>query len=70
MAEAGKTYNKDDTVEQDGNYVCVPCGYNRYFRKGEQFTECMSCLSGTKDGHEEFAAGLELWEKSPDQKPQ
>ncbi len=70
MAEDKLTYNKGDVVKDNGNYVCVPCGYNRYFRQGEQFTECMSCLSGTTNGHEEFAAGLELWEKSPDQKPQ
>jgi len=64
------TYNKGEVVNDDGNYVCVPCGYNRYFRKGEVFTECMSCLSGTKAGDEEFAEGLELWERSLDQKLQ
>ncbi len=65
MTDEPKTYNKGDIVEADGDYVCVPCGYNRHYRKGEQFSECISCLSGTKDGHEDFAEGLELWEKRP-----
>lgn len=68
MESTEKTYNKGDVVEEDGDYVCVPCGYNRYFRMGEQFTECMSCLSGTSDGHEEYVQGLELWEKVSEQK--
>lgn len=68
MADKNTTYNKGDAVEESGNYICVPCGYHRFFRKGEQFTECMSCLSGTINGHEEFAEGLELWEKMQEQK--
>lgn len=70
MTDAPATYSKGQTVDQDGNYVCVPCGYHRYFRRGEEFTECISCLSGTKDGHEDFAEGLELWERAADQTPQ
>lgn len=70
MAGVDKTYNRGDPVEDSGEYVCVPCGYHRYFREGEQFTECLSCLSGSKDGHEDFAAGLELWEKAPSQQLQ
>lgn len=59
------TYSKGETVKSDGDYVCVPCGFNRHFREGEQFTECMSCLAGTKHGDDEYAEGLELWEKAP-----
>ncbi|MBI4089971.1 MAG: hypothetical protein HY421_01065 [Candidatus Kerfeldbacteria bacterium] len=70
MAELNTTYNRGDDVTEDGEYVCVPCGYHRYFRQGEQFTECMSCLSGTQDGHEDYAEGLELWEKAANQAPQ
>lgn len=70
MAEEAGSYNKGDAAPDDANYVCVPCGYNRYFRKGEVFTECMSCLSGTPHGEDEYAEGLELWEKAPDQTPQ
>lgn len=61
------TYNRDDIVQEDGDYVCVPCGYRRHYVKGEKFSECMSCLAGTKDGHEDYAEGLELWEKTSDQ---
>ncbi len=69
MTDQNKTYNKGDVVNESGNYICVPCGYHRFFRQGEQFTECMSCLSGTLNGHEEFAAGLELWEKMTEPLP-
>lgn len=58
-----KTFNKGDTVPEAGEYVCSPCGYRHTYAQGEQFTECMSCMSGTPDGHDEFVEGLELWEK-------
>lgn len=57
-------FNKGDEVLEDGEYVCSPCGYHHTFHKGEQFTECLSCMSGTPEGHEEFVEGLELWEKA------
>lgn len=63
MEEQKKTYNRGDAVEKEGRYVCVPCGFRRHFQQGETFTECISCLGGTSDGPEEFAEGLELWEK-------
>lgn len=58
------TFNKGEIVPEDGTYVCSPCGYHHAFQKDEQFTECLSCLSGTPDGHEEFVEGMELWEKT------
>lgn len=58
-----KTFNKGEIVPEAGEYVCVPCGYHKEYRPGEQFTECISCFSGTHDGHEDFAEGLEMWEK-------
>lgn len=67
--EDNTTYNRGDAVPTEGEYVCVPCGYRRHFQHGEQFTECLSCLSGTKDGHEDYAEGLELWEKIPVEAP-
>lgn len=57
------TFNKGDAVPQTGQYVCAPCGFKKDFSKGEKFTECISCFSGTPEGHEEYAEGLELWEK-------
>lgn len=55
-------FNKGDTVPAEGNYVCVPCGYQHHYQPGDHFTECISCLSGTKDGHEDFVEGQEMWE--------
>lgn len=59
-----EVFDKGDDVPTEGEYVCSPCGYHHTFHKGEQFTECISCMSGTPDGHEDFAEGLELWEKA------
>ncbi len=63
MANETPTYNKGEVVQEDGSYICVPCGYRKAYQKGEHFTECISCLSGTTDGHEDYAEGLEMWEK-------
>jgi hypothetical protein len=58
-----KPFSKGDPVPADGKYVCVPCGYQHDYKTGDQFGECMSCLSGTKDGqHEEYLEGEEMWE--------
>lgn len=65
MDDAG-TYNKGEAVPHTGEYVCAPCGFKRRFATGESFPECTSCLSGTPEGHEEYAEGLELWEKVRD----
>lgn len=59
-----KPFSKGDTVKDEGDYVCVPCGYKHHYKPGETFGECMSCLSGTPNGqHEEFLEGEEMWEK-------
>lgn len=59
-----KPFSKGETVPADGKYVCVPCGYQHNYKTGEQFGECMSCLSGTPQGeHDEFLEGEEMWEK-------
>lgn len=61
-----KPFSKGDTVPEEADYVCVPCGYQHHYKPGEIFGECMSCLSGTPDGqHEEFVEGQEMWEKLP-----
>ena len=62
MSERG-TYHKGDTVTEESDYVCVPCGFKKHYQPGEIFTECTSCLSGTEDGHEDYVEGLGLWEK-------
>lgn len=70
MSDQSTTFNKGDIAAEAGNYVCVPCGFRKHFKQGEQFSECMSCLSGTKHGDEEYAEGLELWEKAQDTAPE
>lgn len=39
-----------DLVVKSGRYLCVPCGYEQNFEKGESFTVCEACLAGTPDG--------------------
>jgi len=62
MEQSSTPYSKGQTVEHEGDYVCVPCGYKHHFKPGEAFTECISCMSGTNDGHEDFVEGEEMWE--------
>jgi hypothetical protein len=58
-----EAYHKGDTVSDEGDYVCVPCGFRKHLKPGKQFPECTSCLSGTEEGHDDYVEGLELWEK-------
>lgn len=37
-------YHVGDHAPEEGEYVCVPCGYRKRFGAGERFTECVSCL--------------------------
>ena len=56
------TFNIGDKVEIEGNYVCVPCGYHRRYKKGERFERCFKCLKGTRDEGRIFIKDLGLWE--------
>ncbi len=58
-----ETFHKGDIVGEEGDYVCVPCGYQKHFKPGDTFTECTSCLAGTDEGHEDYVDGMEVWEK-------
>lgn len=60
---ANQTYNMGEAVTEEGDYVCVPCGYHKHFKSGDVFPECTSCLAGTDAGHEDYIEGIELWEK-------
>jgi len=57
------TFHKGDAVSEEGDYICVPCGYQKHFKNGDAFTECTSCLAGTEEGHDDYVDGTELWEK-------
>lgn len=37
-------YHVGDPAPEEGEYVCVPCGFQRRLQKGEVFGECLSCL--------------------------
>lgn len=52
------TYKVGDIVEEDGFYVCVPCGYKKYLLKGTRFPTCLECFKNKR-----IKDGLELWEK-------
>ncbi|MFH0828851.1 MAG: hypothetical protein V1907_01585 [Candidatus Kerfeldbacteria bacterium] len=64
-----QTFNKGEVVEEEGSYICVPCGYRHHLKKGDYFTECLSCMAGTKGGHDDYIEGLELWEKIDEASP-
>lgn len=63
MTEENKTFNKGEKVPTAGEYICVPCGYKHTYEIGEIFGECVSCLAGSDEGKDDFAEGLEMWEK-------
>lgn len=63
MNEENNIHNKGDKVPEDGEYICVPCGYQKQLKAGEIFSECTSCLAGTDDGKEEYVEGTGMWEK-------
>lgn len=37
-------YHVGDVVPKEGEYVCVPCGFKKNLRPGEEFSECISCM--------------------------
>ena len=59
---AASTYGVGEEVEENGHYVCVPCGYQKHLKKGFQFPQCINCL----DSKEKFAKDMEIWEKIGD----
>jgi hypothetical protein len=48
-------------VQEDGDYLCVDCGYIGEFKKGEVFPICEVCLSGDPAGPSGPEAGY--WER-------
>ena len=54
------TFRTGMKVTEEGWYVCVPCGYKKFLKKGVNFPRCINCFGQEK---KEFAQGLELWEK-------
>jgi len=47
-------YNKGTLVPEDGEYMCIDCGYSQFFKKGEVFPVCPVCLAGEEDSEYEF----------------
>ena len=56
-------YGVGEEVAENGHYVCVPCGYKRYMKKGFRFPKCINCI---EHAEKKFAKDLELWEKIGD----
>jgi hypothetical protein len=54
-------YKWGQQVREDGDYICVDCGYIQGFRKGQVFDVCEACLSGEIDGPSGPNEGY--WEK-------
>lgn len=56
-------FKKGDIVPTGGVYLCVPCGYTQYFKRGANFTECVACLAGTDLGPEGYRENeQEFWQ--------
>ena len=58
----GDTFDIGDEVKTEGMYICVPCGYQRRYSRGERFIRCFKCLRGMRDEGEPFIKDLGLWE--------
>lgn len=63
MAEENKIFTKGDKVTEEGEYVCVPCGFKNHYKVDDIFGECTSCLAGTEEGDEAYVKGTGMWEK-------
>lgn len=63
MAEENKVFTKGDKVAEEGEYICVPCGFKHHYKVGDNFGECTSCLAGTEEGDEAYVLGTGMWEK-------
>lgn len=56
-------YKIGDAIPENGNYICVPCGYVQYFEVGGLFTTCDACFAGTELAPEGYkAAESEFWQ--------
>jgi len=60
MVKDSNVFRVGKRVEEAGYYLCVPCGYKRYFKEGSKFPPCLGCM---KDVKRRFRKGFELWEK-------
>ena len=61
--KATATYKVGEKIEENGYYVCVPCGYKKFLKVGMSFPSCIKCL-GEKTIKKMFKRGLELWERA------
>ena len=56
------TFQVGDAVKLAGTYVCVPCGYKKFFKEGQVFPRCFACMKKSKYNDDDFFHDLELWE--------
>jgi len=57
------TYIIGETVPEDGNYSCIPCGYKKELKKGEKFPECIACLESHKVVNMDEVADDSAWKR-------
>ena len=56
-----KLYRSGEIVEIGGRYMCLACGENTLFNKGDIFNDCSNCEAGTVKGPAGFEEGIEFW---------
>ncbi|MGL4758363.1 MAG: FAD-binding oxidoreductase [Patescibacteria group bacterium] len=54
QGENEKLFTAKDVVSISGEYLCIDCGYIKYFEVGQVFGSCPMCLSGEADDNHEF----------------
>lgn len=65
MEEQKEILKTGDAVPEDGDYICVPCGFREALKEGDICPECTSCLKNQKDVDQEtMDAEQGLWEKA------
>lgn len=50
----GKVFGSGQTVVESGTYICLDCGYSKYYQVGETFDYCPICLAGKENNEYEF----------------
>jgi len=61
LHKGNPVYRVGESVEEDGLYVCVPCGQRQYLKVGSRFPSCLKCLN--QEERKRVHRGLELWER-------
>lgn len=58
-----KVFETGCIVQEDGQYICAPCGDRKSLKKGDIFPRCYSCLAGQEYKGDRFFKDMGVWEK-------